>query len=293
MRLSIKTKLLNAIREPLRLKPFEVLLRKMVFNKEPNSLIGKLVPNNYQYPKNSVRRFRFYNVLLEADIHDYMGHYLYFNFKDQGHDSLFRLVKESQIILDIGTNIGSTMLRFLSEVGINGFVYGFEPDPINFQEATKNLSLNNFRNYKLFNLGLGNEKGSLSMVTPVESNRGGNRISIKDSVDSANKVEIVTLDSLNLDKEINKIDLVKIDVEGFELKVLEGGIDLIKKFRPIFFIELDNNNLKEVGDSASDLIEFLNSLNYSITHSLTKEPVDKNYDFANCHFDIIAKPNKV
>ena len=51
--------------------------------------------------------------------------------------------------------------------------------------------------------------------------------------------------------------MIKIDVEGFEMKVLRGGGKTLKTFKPSLFIELDDNNLKDVGSCAKDLVKFL------------------------------------
>ena len=73
-------------------------------------------------------------------------------------------------------------------------------------------------------------------------------------------VEIVTLDKFF--KDLDRLDYIKIDIDGFDYKALSGGEYLIKKFRPKVFIELGEYHLNLNGDSCEDILDFLNSYNY-------------------------------
>jgi FkbM family methyltransferase len=263
----------------------------MVTGRSVNSLSAKLVPNNYQYSKGTFRKFATeQGVSMDVDISDYVGHYLYFGFKDEGHQKLYRLVKEGMKILDIGTNIGSTLLRFAKLTGGTGFIYGFEPDPINYKECLKNLSLNEFKNIKVSNIGLGNENNEFDLYEDSDGNRGGNRISFdRNNSKRKSRITVEKLDDWSKKNQVVDIDLIKIDVEGFEYKALMGGEYLIRKNMPILFIELDDNNLKNVGDSAQGLVKLLEDWGYSIKNSLNNESVSSKNDFTDCHYDIIAE----
>ncbi|HEY4799779.1 MAG TPA: FkbM family methyltransferase, partial [Bacteroidia bacterium] len=122
-----------------------------------------------------------------------------------------------------------------------------------------------------------------------KANRGGNRISTKNIID-AETIQIKRLDEVKEVRSLSKIDLIKIDVEGYELKVLKGAETILRTFKPTLFIEVDNNNLSEQGDSASLLITYLNHLGYNkIINAETNTIVTPAIDFTNCHYDIIAK----
>ncbi|MEX2484640.1 MAG: FkbM family methyltransferase [Brumimicrobium sp.] len=256
-----------------------------------NSLPAKLVPNNYQYSKGTFRKFTTeQGVSMDVDISDYVGHYLYFGFKDEGHQKLYGLVKEGMKILDIGTNIGSTLLHFAKLTGDAGFVYGFEPDTINYKACLKNLSLNDFKNIKVSNIGLGDENNEYDLYEDSDGNRGGNRISFDQNNNKRkSRITVEKLDHWSDKNQVENIDLIKIDIEGFEYKALMGGEGLIRKNMPILFIELDDNNLKNVGDSALGLVKLLENWGYSIKNSLNNESVSSKTDFTDCHYDIIAK----
>ena len=288
--MSIKTKILNFFRFFFKIKFIENLLRILTLNKQSTSFICKFVPNNYQYKSNTMRIFNYKGVILKVDISDYIGHYLYFGFKDTAQERLFELVKEGDCILDIGTNIGSTVLQFTNKTKDKGFVYGFEPDLFNLKRCKANIGLNKFKNISVDNIGLGDKKGEFKLYIDTESNRGGNRIKQNDKNNKKfSIIKVERLDDWVKTKNITNIDLIKIDVEGFEMNVLIGGIDLIKKYKPILFIELDDNNLKDIGSTANDLISFLEKIFYKITNAETRKIVTSKDNFDNCHYDIIAE----
>lgn len=285
----MKTKILNQFRTVFQLPFAEKWIRNQVRDKRSTSLIGRMVPNNHQYPKGSIRAFDYKGIQLELDIHDYVSHYLYFQFKDDSHETLMGLVAEGATILDIGTNYGTTILQFAQRTGKNGNCYGFEPDPVNYEICTKNIALNSFLNVQVENVGLGNEKGRFTLVVDTASNRGGNRILETSEGKENHIVDVIVLDEWVKNKAIEKIDLVKIDVEGFEMNVLKGGYETIKKYHPVLFIELDDDNLKQQNSSAQELISLLEELDYSVFHSETREKILSSRNFAGTHFDIIAK----
>ena len=286
-----KTNFLNTLRLFFKQRRTENWLRNKIISNPNNSILPKLAPNNYQYKKNSFRTFLHKDaVKLRVDISDYVGHYLYFGFQDIGQEALYDLVKKGDTVLDIGTNIGSTLLMLASKVQAEGKVYGFEPDGFNYENCLQNIKLNDFSNILVSQIGLGDTVGSFDLVVDTESNRGGNRISLKETNKSVTKIEVNTLDNWIQENNISKVDVIKIDVEGFEYRALIGGENLLKEHHPILFIELDDENLKAVGDTASSLVELLEKLDYEVYNSIDNDRIHSSDDFSNCHYDIIAKP---
>lgn len=288
MDLSPKVRVLNFFRNIFKISFLERFLASQTRGKSPDHFVCKLVPSPYQYIPNSLRTFNRNGITMKIDISDYIGHYLYFGFKDDEIETLFNLCKEGSNVLDIGTNIG-WVAHNLAQLSKTGLVYGFEPDPFNYDRCAENISLNNLKNLIVFPIGLGADQANLGMQVRTPSNLGGNRIT-PSGTSSTRMVEIKKLDDVEMVQQLSKIHLVKIDVEGYELKVLRGGEQTLKKHHPILFIELDDNNLKDQGDSALDLIRFLLALGYtSISRADTKEEVSICTNFGNTHFDIIVR----
>ncbi|MBI4929253.1 MAG: FkbM family methyltransferase [Bacteroidetes bacterium] len=247
----------------------------------------KLAPNYYQYQHPSWRKITRDDITMHIDISDWMGYLYYFAFKNES-SQLFNLCKEGYYVIDVGANIGWTVLN-LGRLSKTGRVIGFEPDPYNFIQCKKNIELNKMTNVTLLPYGLGEIPQQAQIEVRAASNRGGNRIAVEKK--NANEtVEIRRLDDIEQINHFPQVNLIKIDVEGYELKVLKGAEQLLKKFKPVLFIEVDENNLNVQGDSVKALIAFLSSLQYrTITNAESGMAVSVDTDFTNCHYDIIAR----
>ena len=172
-------------------------------------------------------------------------------------------IKKTDIILEAGTHIGSHTVKICKN---SNFVYGFEPYPLSYDLVNKNLKLNNLNNYKIFNKALSNENKliKLEFHSPLARNVGGWGLYFESKFDDDNDIEVdcVTIDSLNF----NKLDLIKLDVEGFEKDVLIGGIETIKKFKPIIIFEnWDDNESIDLNNTIKKF-DFLISIGYSINY---------------------------
>jgi FkbM family methyltransferase len=168
---------------------------------------------------------------------------------------------------------------------------GFEPDPYNFNRLKDNISLNSFKNIEIYNFGLGDTKSVQKLHIETASNRGGNKIN-NNATENFSLIEIIRLDDFIDEKVSQKIDLIKIDVEGFELRVFSGAQNVLRTHKPILFIEVDDNNLKAQGDSSQKLMQFLTDLGYGrIERADTNEKITPQYNFKNTHFDVLCYPS--
>jgi len=289
MALSRKVKSLNFFREVFKVAFLEKVLCSLTEGKSPHSFLSKLVPNPYQYLQGSIRTLHRNGLKMQVDISDYIGHYLYFGFKDEDIEKLYALCQEGSNVLDIGTNIG-WVAHNLARISKSGSVLGFEPDPYNYDRCLENIKLNSLKNLHVYPVGLGAANTRVGMEIRTPSNLGGNRIAPAAGNATTRTVEIKKLDDFEPAKALRQIHLIKIDVEGYELNVLRGAENTIAAHHPIFFIELDDNNLRDQGDSASSLVEFLASRGYTkIVNVRNGEAVSPKSDFKNCHYDILAR----
>jgi FkbM family methyltransferase len=285
--LPVKSILLNRVRSLFKFSPIEKCLAKLSQGKTSTSLVGKLLPSHYLYKKGSHRVVRRYGLNFNLDISDLVDWHLYYGLKETEHEKLYALCKEDFVVMDIGTNNGAVLMQLCQKVN-NGFVYGFEPDPTNFVRCQTNVALNDLKNLRVNNIGLGKEAGRLSLVVVDETNMGMNKIS-SDFSSADSGVIINTVDNFIAENAITRVDLVKIDTEGFELNVLLGAAELLRNMKPILFIELDDNNLKDQKQSAKQLISYLEGYQYRIERADTGASITSLQDFTNCHFDIIAR----
>lgn len=285
--LSVKTRILNSIRNIAKMPAIENYLASKTQGKTIHNFYAKLLPNNYQYDTNSIRYAKRDGIEFCLDISDYMEYVIYFGLVTEPREKLYGLVKENSTILDIGTNIGETLLNFAKR-NTKGRIYGFEPVPYLFRRVTKNISLNPFKNIEVNNIALSNTAETLYFDLPTNNNSGGINMN-KVASGTSEKVEARTLDSFIAEKGITATDLIKIDVEGFEMNVLEGAKNTLEQFSPTLFIELDDSNLRSKGSSSKELVSFLKDRNYRIFRADDDAEINPSTDFSNCHFDIICK----
>ena len=193
-------------------------------------------------------------------------------------------------ILDIGMNIGMNTWEYAT---FAKEVHGFEPVPGTYQVALDNIALNkNHQDPSLgwwknpdkswaslavagaintYNVALGPVAGSVEMH--IKKNDGHNRVA-NDNYTKLNgkpvkvntgyqrvQVPQLTLDSYNF----TDVDIIKIDVEGYELQVLEGAVNTIAQNRPIVQIECVEIQPRAFGKTINDLMDYFTSKNYVIT----------------------------
>ena len=151
-------------------------------------------------------------------------------------------LKTGDTFVDVGANIGWLSLVGANQVGEKGNVLAFEPVPSTFDILKSNKEINNFTQITLNQFALGNKEENVT-IYPEKENRGGASI-LNHQKNEGVKIDVKRLDNLQID---SKIDVIKIDVEGFELDVLKGTAETIKKDKPKLIIEhsIDRNNTAE------------------------------------------------
>jgi FkbM family methyltransferase len=212
---------------------------------------------------------------FRLDISKQLDHAIYFStVKDAAWQNLFQVIRPGFNIIDVGANIGFLTLNF-ARLASKGMVYSFEPDSETFSKLRKNVSLNDFRNVRLSRIALGSRAGTGELYKMYESNPGANRILSAKPVSPVRSelVEITTLDHLDSRESFREIDLIKVDVEGYELFVLQGGYRLIKRCKPILFVELVDQNLKVHRCSSASVLQYLAQFDYLILDARTMKPL--------------------
>lgn len=142
-------------------------------------------------------------------------------------------------ILDIGANIGLTTLL---HAPMASQVHAFEPSPTTFKLLQQNVAQAGLGNVVLHNYGLGEKPGSFEL-TFAPSNRSGAFVSDQTQASVGHTVEqihIRRMDDFVADNSISNVDMIKIDVEGFELHVLRGGALTLQNHRPVVALEMNH-----------------------------------------------------
>lgn len=175
---------------------------------------------------------------------------LFANPGDRDHDEAFfrHLLKQGDLYVDVGANIGTLALCAAQLVGSNGKVIAIEAHPKTFGYLAENVALNSFLNINLLNYAVGDKEGELTF-SDINSDDQNKVIT---GLTGGITVAVKKLDML-LSQEHN-ISLLKIDVEGFEKYVVDGASEVLKRTDMVFFESWDQNFLN-YGYTACDLIE--------------------------------------
>lgn len=169
-------------------------------------------------------------------------------------DLLKGFLKPGDTVLDIGANIGTHTVAFATFVGPSGQVISFEPQRLVYQCLCANIALNSLMNVIAFQMGVGRQPGVLQLP-PLDymrpQNFGGVGLSAEETGETVN---ITSLANYNP----GQCALIKIDVEGMELDVLQGAAPLISAYRPVLYVE---NNIPE---RSEPLVAYLQTLGYHL-----------------------------
>jgi len=134
------------------------------------------------------------------------------------------LIHPGDIVIDTGANIGYYALQAARQVGKDGLVYAFEPDPDNFKALTENIDINSLTNVKAIQKAVSNRTGTTKLYKKDSQSHSMCNHTVIPTRGS------ILVETIALDDSLygcpasvrNKISLIKIDVEGAEPLVLEG-----------------------------------------------------------------------
>lgn len=166
---------------------------------------------------------------------------------------ILRQVKKGDVVVDVGANIGYYTILLADKVGKKGKVYAFEPDSTNFEILEKNIKANGLKNVVAVKAAVGSRDGKLKLYKSSE-NFGDHKLYGEEKVKE--EVKIIKLD--NFVKE--KIDLVKIDTQGWEPEVIDGAKNLIEKWKPIMFMEYSPASYKIAKLDGKKMMEWLKNI---------------------------------
>lgn len=167
--------------------------------------------------------------------------------------------------LDIGANIGIQSIRMAQRIGPGGKVYAFEPLEHLQSKLKKNLALNNCSNVTVFPLALAdNEEIKTISIDEKRWNQGTFSLSQNNTGQSEQELKVKIGDRIAEVAQLDRLDLIKIDVEGFEYQVIKGLKDTITRHRPRIIFEYDATYWSRTGQSISDCLDLLHSLGYQV-----------------------------
>jgi FkbM family methyltransferase len=187
--------------------------------------------------------------------------FLYGSYENDVVKAVFSILKKGAVVYDIGAQVGYFSLLFSLLAGVEGTVAAFEPNPLIFQRLKENIGLNNKQTQiKLFQLALYDREDIMEFFVGGSTSTGRLcRIPPDVLRSELIQVSVTTIDSLIKKGELIP-DLMKIDVEYVEDKVLYGAVNVLKNHRPMVLCEV------HAIDTGLNCYELLKSMHYTIKH---------------------------
>jgi FkbM family methyltransferase len=176
-------------------------------------------------------------------------------------------IRPGMTVLDVGANLGYYSLEVSALVGPKGRVVAFEPQQQMVSEILANVKRNNLQNITVCPIALCDETGEKTFCFPVlgDEAMGSLKCNGRATILRTATVRCSTLDKILPELGVEKVDLVKLDVEGAELSVLEGGLGLFTGVhRPIVLFEANEENCAPFGHTVYDLLCRFNQLGYTL-----------------------------
>lgn len=154
---------------------------------------------------------------------------------------LSKQLEEGMICLDVGANLGYFAFLESSKIGKTGKVIGIEPAPLTFELFKKNIKLQKFQNISSYNFAISNKEGTIDFF--VSSSSNWSRIIEGEDSDHGDKGTIIkikckTIDNFIDELQLNKLNLIRVDLEGYEFEIFEGAQKTLSKLKPMLQIEV-------------------------------------------------------
>ena len=200
-------------------------------------------------------------------------------------------LKRGDIFVDVGANIGLFSLIAARRVGSSGKVYAFEPAQISYQRLKENVALNAFRNVQCFQSALSDESGEFPFYNLEDGFDAWNSFVHPDAGKSFTKAftQCVKWDQFARHHHlVGKVAMMKIDVEGWEIRVLRGGYETFSRDdAPLLQVEFTEEAAASAGSSCRELYHTLEALGYTMftyhhqRRELHHDPLRKHYPYVN------------
>ncbi|WP_417876896.1 FkbM family methyltransferase [Winogradskyella sediminis] len=176
----------------------------------------------------------------------------------------FKPHNDNLTVLDVGANFAFLSLVWANTIAKNGQTIAFEPSINLVSSINKSIILNNLQRRLVVE---NNAVGKDNMETELFlSNTTSNVLDVNAS-GTMQKIEMITLDAYVEKAQLKRCDLLKIDVDGIELDILQGAVELIKQFKPILIVETNENYV---------IVDYMKNLHYTILDMDLNELTETN-----------------
>src|SRR5262245_6158372 len=202
---------------------------------------------------------------------------------------LLSFISVGDCVLDIGANIGHFTVELANRVGPRGQVHAFEASPFVIPFLAKNIQRNDIEHVTIHNFAASDAEGSISFNAPDGASPLGSIRKITERETIQLTVPCAPIDAML--QQLKCVTYAKIDVEGAELKVLNGMSKLIARDRPIVAIEVTDGWLRTLGGTAKAVCVFFLEQKY-ILYRIDRDHPEILFDVPAEQFELFAVPHE-
>ena len=181
---------------------------------------------------------------------------------------LRKVLRPGSVAIDVGANVGWHTLLMANLAGDSGKVFAAEANPSVRERLAANVEMNGLRNVEIVPYAMADRPQVLEFVAPDHASFSagdGHVVGADDLPDPRTiRVEALTLDHLVMEKRISRWDLLKIDVEGFEWPVLQGGCESIARLRPVVAFEFNASYAVRGEGTEQSFRNYFQELSYEV-----------------------------
>jgi FkbM family methyltransferase len=186
-----------------------------------------------------------------------------------------RRLRPGDTAIDVGANAGWHTLLMACRVGAGGLVVAVEPNPSSRERLEHGIAINRLTNVRADPRALADREGTRTFEAPpaghVWDGTGrliggdvGSGFSRVDAREKGRLVTVTTVDALAAEYSLDRVALIKIDVEGWEPAVLRGAATVLRTSRPALIFEYDPAYVERSGGSGEELVDWLRSFGYQL-----------------------------
>lgn len=177
----------------------------------------------------------------------------YYNYGESHQNEihlLSQLITAGDVVIDVGANIGSVSIPIAQILGPTGYLVAIEPQMFLYHVLCGNFALNGLTNILALNRNAAAKSGEIYYLPDIAYDEPFNFGGVSCAETGSNPIASIAIDDLNL----AKVKLIKIDVEGMELQVLQGARKTIERCQPFLHVEFIDNR--------PQILEFIESIGY-------------------------------
>ena len=225
---------------------------------------GKARLLNSVAPNSGLKTARVFGTTFHLDLADFIQRQIYLGTAEPQETRLVKqYLKPGMTFVDVGANVGYYTALAAKLVGPAGRVIAFEPSPYAFERLSAMVSANRLRQVTVINAGLSDKAGRLNIYVGIGSHNHAPTMVAHENA-SVHEVNVLTLDEEMDRLGIKRIDLMKVDVEGYEPKVLRGATRLLETMSiSAILCEFNKAWLIKAGSSVKALEEIIDNAGFN------------------------------